>query len=176
LYSYGVPYKDPEARRVNDRAYRLRNADQIRNYQREWMRQRKTDNPEVKRTEAERQKAWSKANPERRSEIVARNETKRGDLNRKSRRNSKLVRGYNITDAAYTQLLEKQNGGCAICGSRTVGMKTRTNLFVDHDHSTQRIRGLLCNDCNLGLGRFKDRPELLQRAAEYLVGVERGSD
>lgn len=52
---------------------------------------------------------------------------------------------------------------CVICGSNE-------NLTVDHDHSTGMVRGALCNNCNLGLGHFKDDPELLELAALYLRG------
>ena len=50
---------------------------------------------------------------------------------------------------------------CVICGSDE-------SLVVDHDHKTGKIRGMLCNHCNRGLGHFRDDPELLVFAAEYL--------
>lgn len=50
---------------------------------------------------------------------------------------------------------------CVICGSKE-------KLVVDHDHKTGKIRGLLCNHCNRGLGHFKDDPMLLEFAAQYL--------
>lgn len=50
---------------------------------------------------------------------------------------------------------------CAICG-------TDSNLCVDHDHTTKKLRGILCKKCNVGLGMFKDDQELLSRAIEYL--------
>jgi hypothetical protein len=51
---------------------------------------------------------------------------------------------------------------CVICGNRT-------NLVVDHDHATNKIRGMLCNMCNKGLGLFRDNPELLEYARIYLL-------
>jgi len=52
---------------------------------------------------------------------------------------------------------------CVICGSNE-------KLTIDHDHSTGMVRGALCTNCNLGLGHFKDDPELLELAALYLRG------
>jgi hypothetical protein len=59
----------------------------------------------------------------------------------------------------------EQGWVCAICGNPTA---TGHRLAVDHDHTTHRVRGLLCESCNNGLGRFKDSPELLRLAALYL--------
>lgn len=75
-----------------------------------------------------------------------------------------------MTLADYDELLQKQGGGCAICkttvGTRRNGKEMR--LAVDHCHTTNRVRGILCNSCNSGLGRFKDDPERLRQAAAYL--------
>ncbi len=67
----------------------------------------------------------------------------------------------------YERLLAAQNGGCAICGKEANGNR----LSVDHDHGTGRVRGLLCQQCNTGLGGFRDDPALLERAIAYLNGV-----
>lgn len=75
---------------------------------------------------------------------------------------------YGITDAGFDELLAAQGGCCAVC--RTANPPGRgQRLHVDHDHATGKVRGLLCTECNVGLGKFKDDPELLRRAAEYLV-------
>ena len=66
----------------------------------------------------------------------------------------------------YDALLASQGGGCAICGYRVKPGGRRLN--VDHDHKTDVVRGLLCHRCNRGLAFFRDRPGLLEAAAEYL--------
>ena len=63
------------------------------------------------------------------------------------------------------RLLKEQDGRCAICGTRNPGAY---GWSTDHDHATGKTRGLLCNWCNPGLGNFKDNPELLRKAIEYL--------
>lgn len=57
--------------------------------------------------------------------------------------------------------------GCAICGKP--GIEGRWgNLHIDHDHDTGRVRGALCHNCNVGIGHFKNDPELLRAAIRYL--------
>lgn len=80
-----------------------------------------------------------------------------------------IKRTYDLTYEDYEELLESQNNCCAICGSRIGNSKT-SRLFVDHCHNTTKVRGLLCSNCNHGLGQFKDSPKLLKRAIEYLGG------
>ena len=80
-------------------------------------------------------------------------------------RNNQLKRDFGITLDQYKESLAKQNGVCAICGGPPSAGKA---FAVDHDHLTDRLRGLLCQSCNNGLGRFKDNPELLDRASSYL--------
>jgi len=66
----------------------------------------------------------------------------------------------------YNELFEKQNGCCAICERHQTELKKR--LAVDHIYNTKQIRGLLCEDCNLGIGRLKDNIEILKKAIVYL--------
>ncbi len=66
----------------------------------------------------------------------------------------------------YDRLVRKQKGKCAICGGKPTGK--RKSLDVDHCHSRNVFRGLLCSPCNIGLGHFKDDPKLFIRALEYL--------
>jgi hypothetical protein len=82
-------------------------------------------------------------------------------------------RRYGMTDEQFQQLLERQGGCCAICGTNDPSGGHGNNFHVDHDHSTGAIRGLLCHHCNHGLGKFKDSPELLHKAMSYLSSFQK---
>jgi hypothetical protein len=81
-------------------------------------------------------------------------------------RKSRLKRSYKLTPEGYEQMLENQSGGCAICGDKC---SSGRRLAVDHDHNTQKVRGLLCGACNRGIGLLKDDPSLAKKASEYLL-------
>jgi len=78
------------------------------------------------------------------------------------------LRRYGLTIELYDSLLAKQGGGCAICGRKESGDSKRRRLFVDHDHATGKVRGLLCASCNYGLGNFKDDIRIVENALAYL--------
>lgn len=77
-----------------------------------------------------------------------------------------LKRRYGITVEEYDRLLAAQGGACAICEGPP---GARAKYFhVDHCHDTGTIRGLLCRDCNQGIGSLRDRSDLLRAAITYL--------
>lgn len=80
----------------------------------------------------------------------------------------RLKSRFGLTLGDYKALLKAQDSRCAICGSRDPKMSTTKNLHVDHCHTTGRVRGLLCNNCNRGLGYFGDNFASLEAAAAYL--------
>ncbi len=82
-------------------------------------------------------------------------------------RKAHLKLQYGIDYKTYEQLLNDQNGCCALCGTDVPG-RGYANFAVDHNHKTGEVRGLLCYHCNLGLGHFKDSPGLIKRAIQYL--------
>lgn len=82
-----------------------------------------------------------------------------------------LQRRFKITGAEFNAMLTKQRGVCAICEQAETHFHKsgkRKELSVDHCHDTGAIRGLLCVNCNRGLGYFKDSIDRIFRAAEYL--------
>jgi hypothetical protein len=81
-------------------------------------------------------------------------------------RNRQLKHAFGITLAEYEQMLATQNGVCKICKGPPVG---RPTLAVDHCHDTGRVRGLLCSNCNTGIGCLQEKPEIFAAAIMYLV-------
>lgn len=76
-------------------------------------------------------------------------------------------RKYGLTSQELQNLLLQQKGFCAICATPVVWGDILTH--VDHDHATGNVRGILCGHCNRGLGGFRDKPELLEKAIHYLL-------
>lgn len=74
-------------------------------------------------------------------------------------------RKYGLTEEKFNALLESQGGVCAICSQEFKGTR---DCNVDHNHETGEVRGLLCHDCNTGIGSLGDDCERLSRAIEYL--------
>jgi hypothetical protein len=105
--------------------------------------------------------AWKKRNPERVQAILARGAetTRRYELRRRAARTGQ--------DPDFIERYRSEHDGrCEICGRRP--QDGERDLHIDHDHETGLFRGLLCNNCNAGLGRFKDSTENLEAAIEYL--------
>lgn len=82
------------------------------------------------------------------------------------KRNTELKRNYGITLEDYHKMKEAQNNCCAICG--TSGDKLRRTLLVDHNHTTGKVRDLLCDGCNHTIGHAKEDIEILKNAIKYI--------
>lgn len=117
----------------------------------------------------EARKEWGRKYPDK-QRALWRAAYRRKPLNKKHKM---LKKSFGISLDQYNQMLLFQNNRCAICGeiesvrsnNKSGGIKS---LAVDHCHATGRIRGLLCNRCNIGLGHFKDDIWVLGRTIEYL--------
>lgn len=82
------------------------------------------------------------------------------------------LKKYGITNKEYIEMSEKQNHCCAICNKPETTENIKgiiSSLAVDHCHTTGKVRGLLCGNCNKGIGLFKDDISNLQKAIEYLT-------
>ncbi len=77
----------------------------------------------------------------------------------------KLKSRYGLSRTRYEAILRAQDNRCAICFAE---LDEGKQTHVDHDHHTKEIRGILCRDCNLGIGHFEDSIELFERAIRYL--------
>jgi hypothetical protein len=112
--------------------------------------------------------AYDKKDRKAASERQKRHHAKPG--NREKQANYVLLWKFGITLETYNEMLAKQDRRCAICRTdKPFGDSKRFERFpVDHCHERNIIRGLLCNSCNNGLGRFKDDSKLLRAAADYL--------
>ncbi len=82
-------------------------------------------------------------------------------MHKNQARSSRYINNYGISFNDYTKLLKQQNRRCKICG-------LKKPLVVDHCHINGHVRGLLCTQCNSGLGFFKDTSEFLMSAITYL--------
>jgi hypothetical protein len=91
--------------------------------------------------------------------------------NREKTKNGKLKSTYGIGLDEFKKILEEQNYKCKICGAElelVFGRKNKKTPHVDHNHKTGRIRGVLCNSCNVMLGCACDNLEVFEKAIEYL--------
>ena len=93
---------------------------------------------------------------------------KEGLTAKQYRRKVKLKK-YGLSLEELALLLKDQGGCCAICGESESELPR--DLVVDHCHTTQRVRGLLCHKCNVALGGFRDDIDILASATSYLLNV-----
>lgn len=109
-------------------------------------------------------KKLMETDPERRRRYCREYRKRRPEIHR----NEDLKSAYGITLSRYAELSESQNNKCAICGQTSDSMRFK-KLAVDHCHTTNTVRGLLCDHCNRGLGCFRDDTTLLEQAIQYLA-------
>ncbi len=95
-------------------------------------------------------KNWTRANPD-----------KMRAIGRRQR--------HGVEPPEFVAMLSKQGGRCAICWLALEGRSRNSRPHVDHDHVVFKVRGLLCNSCNIGLGKFNDSPDLLVAAGKYIL-------
>lgn len=137
-----------------------RDKDKQTAYHREY--QRRPKRKEYKR-------AWNVANRERLADMQRVRVRKDPKKYRQYFRNHYLLKTYGINQEQYEEMYRLQGGVCAICGGMPDIVKHGiTRLAIDHCHSTGKIRGLLCNNCNAGMGILGDTMAHLEAAMAYL--------
>ena len=134
-----MPYKDKEREKEYKRTYRQEHQETINDY---W----KTD--EYKKKKKGYDKTYNQTH-----------KIKKKEQHQKWWKQF----AYNLSLDDFNDLLESQNHRCAICGKAFVHTP-----FVDHDHATGQVRGLLCRHCNVILGMAGDSCEILKNAFNYL--------
>jgi hypothetical protein len=136
------------------RNWYARNLDKRKKQGRKWRKENQTHRLEYDR----KRHALNPAYREGRSE-------KYRMKNRDNLEAKRLKRQYNLTPSELGRMVARQGGKCAVCGADFLDTKRR---HVDHDHTTGKVRGLLCQRCNMALGLLDDSPERLRAAADYL--------
>ena len=139
-----------EKKRLRAAKYRENNRDKIR---------------EINR----RSHAKARQNPEKVEAIRAYQASYR-EQNRDVLSDRERERKFGITRHEYAEMFHFQNGGCAICSKPETATRNGKikALAVDHDHQTGKVRGLLCADCNQGIGKLKEDRSIFISAIQYL--------
>jgi hypothetical protein len=114
--------------------------------------QERLRDPAARAIENARSRQWRKDHPARAS---------------RSERNSRLKYKFGISADEYDAMFAKQGSRCALCYT-TENQAEGKSMPVDHDHATGFVRAILCYSCNISLGKFRDDPALLRKAADYV--------
>ncbi|HJP41987.1 MAG TPA: endonuclease domain-containing protein, partial [Gammaproteobacteria bacterium] len=80
----------------------------------------------------------------------------------------RMPNGQRMQKDDYFEMLELQQGKCAICGSEDNRSSISKYFFVDHDHETNYVISLLCHNCNFMVGFFNDDKKIIKKAVQYL--------
>ena len=127
---------------------------------------RRLADPEKRAARNAYEKAW-RDKPENREKIIASRKNRYERLKAQWREKN-LKKKYGITAADYNAMFEAQGGLCAICKGAEGSFSNGGGLHVDHNHTTNKVRKLLCGSCNNGIGNFHENIETLLAAAAYL--------
>lgn len=139
-----------EKRKAADRAWYARNAERIK-------------------SNLKKQYAVDPAFREKKKQVSDKHYKDNTEKHKASSRKSQLKIKYGITPEQYELMSAQQDGLCAICKRPPQDSDARkVRLEVDHDHTTGKIRKLLCHGCNVALGLFQDSSGIVYRAMEYL--------
>jgi len=118
---------------------------------------------DLKQRNTPKRKEYLKMNEQLPKTKARRKSYKEKPENKEKKYIKSLMRFYNITKEDYNKMFDNQTGRCAICFC-----ESNIKLCVDHNHTTGKVRGLLCKKCNSAIGLLKDNTEFLYRAIKYL--------
>lgn len=131
------------------REWRARNKEKNAEYQKEYNKEYRKKNLEKLNAN---NKKWREANKEQDALVMLR---------------ARLKRKYNLSIEEYETLIESQNNSCKVCGTHAKN-NIKGKLYIDHCHTTGKVRGLLCMKCNSALGLLNDDKTLVQKLFDYL--------
>ena len=154
---FGLKYECKQCRNIVSRNYYLQNKERVKEKNYLWYSKHK----ELKTAQTKR---FNKKHPEikrARNKKYAACHREKFDRYRKSF----ILKKYGSNLNEYDRLKLEQKNLCFICGR---GPDVGKALCIDHDHTRNKVRKLLCSQCNSGLGFYQDSPELLRKAADYL--------
>jgi hypothetical protein len=138
--------------------YRRRNRAKLTEKAREWRKNNNGKHNDINR-------AWNKRNPEK--ALAMRQRWKANNPERvKAIQIKSWLKPYGITQEQYIAIFEAQGRRCKIC--RTDSPTSKRKWQIDHCHDTGQIRGILCHNCNVGLGHFRDNPKFMKAAAAHV--------
>ena len=131
------------------REWRARNKEKNAEYQKEYNKEYRKKNLEKLNIN---NKKWREANKEQDAVVMLK---------------ARLKRKYNLSIEEYETLIESQNNSCKVCGTHAKN-NIKGKLYIDHCHTTGKVRGLLCMKCNSALGLLNDDKTLVQKLIDYL--------
>jgi hypothetical protein len=131
------------------REWRARNKEKNAEYQKEYNKEYRKKN--VEKLNASNKK-WREENKEQDALVMLK---------------ARLKRKYNLSIDEYETLIESQNNSCKVCGTHAKN-NLKGKLYIDHCHTTGKVRGLLCMKCNSALGLLNDDKTLIQNLLDYL--------
>jgi hypothetical protein len=101
---------------------------------------------------------------------------RKSEYSKDKSRNNRLKNNYSLTEIQLQQLFISQEQKCKICKKHFEKVSTHKGLYIDHDHKTKKVRGLLCGRCNRLLGNACDNTDILLSAILYLNYYEKKKD
>ena len=137
-----------------DKKYRLNNKEKIKELAKKYNREH-----------GDRKKQYNLKHKEERKKQRQEYRFKNKEKLRKEKKKYRLEKKYKLTVAQYEHMLITQNNKCSICNSDMDGYR---NCCVDHNHKTNKVRELLCHNCNKMLGFARDNAVTLLKAVNYL--------
>ena len=145
---YGRNYYQENKDRRNEKVkvYRHKNRERLAEYKRQYRSERRAEL-------CAKSKAYRLANLEKIKASV---------------RSAYIKRTYGITAQEYDARIAAQNGKCEVCKNKPNGNGAKSKLHLDHCHTTQKIRGMICGNCNAALGMAKDDLVILRALVAYM--------